>query len=109
MPPQFQNALATNALTRGDFAVLTYWLVPAVRFAQNVGTPPIAIDLSDVPGREEIVRAIALGLLQVDPVTRRVGPSIPVNEAQLERLAGRVLLLRGATCARNVPACRRVL
>lgn len=104
MPPQFQNALATDALTRGDFAVLTYWLVPAVRFAQNVGTPPIAIDLSDVPGREEIVRAIALGVLQVDPVTRRVGPSIPMNEAQLEKFAGRVLLLRGAACARGVPA-----
>jgi tetratricopeptide (TPR) repeat protein len=104
MPPQFQNALASLALTRGDFAVLTYWLVPSVRFAQNVGTPPIAIDLTDVAGREEIVRAIALGVLQVDPVTRRVGPSIPMNEAQLEKFAGRLLLLRGAACARNVPA-----
>lgn len=104
MPPQFQNALASDALTRGDFAVLTYWLVPSVRFAQNVGTPPIAIDLTDVAGREEIVRAIALGILQVDPVTRRVGPSVPMTEAQLEKFAGRLLLLRGAACARNVPA-----
>jgi len=104
MPPQFQRALAADALTRGDFAVLLYWLVPSVRFAQNVGAPPIAIDLTDVAGREEIVRSIALGILQVDPVTRRVGPSVPVNEATLERFAGRVLLLRGAACARSVPA-----
>jgi tetratricopeptide (TPR) repeat protein len=103
MPPQFQRALATDALTRGDFAVLLYWLVPSVRFAQNLGTPPIATDLTDVAGREEMVRAIALGVLQVDPVTRRVGPGGPVNEGQLERLAGRVLMLRGAACAR-VPA-----
>ena len=103
MPPQFQRALTTDVLTRGDFAVLLYWLVPSVRFAQNVGSPPIAIDLTDVSGREEIVRAIALGILQVDPVTRRVGPSQPLNEATLEKFAGRVLLLRGASCARNVP------
>lgn len=103
MPPQFQRALATDSMTRGDFAVLLYWLVPSVRFAQDVGTPPIATDLTDVAGREEIVRAIALGVLQVDPVTRRVGPSVPLNEAHLEKLVARVLLVRGAACAR-VPA-----
>ena len=103
MPPQYQRAVATDALTRADFAVLLYWLVPSVRFAQNVGTPPIAIDLADVPGREEIVRAIALGVLQVDSVTRRVGPATQVSEAMLERLVARVLLVRGASCARGVP------
>jgi tetratricopeptide (TPR) repeat protein len=102
MPPQFQRAMQTDSLTRGDFAVLLYWQVPSVRFAQNISTPPIAIDLADVPGREEIVRAIALGILPVDAVTRRVGPSTPVNAAALERLAGRVLLMRGASCARGV-------
>lgn len=102
MPPQVQRAMATDALTRGDFAVLLYWQVPAVRFAQNLNAPPIATDLADVPGREEIVRAIAIGVLQVDPVTRRVGPATPLNAAALERLAARVLIVRGAPCARGV-------
>ena len=104
MPPQFQRAIATDSVTRSDFAVLLYWLVPSVRFAQNVSTPPIAIDLGDAAGREEIVRAIALGVLQVDPVTRRVNPTTPLTEAMLERLASRVLAVRGASCARGVAA-----
>ena len=104
MPPQFQRAIASDSLTRSDFAVLLYWLVPSVRFAQDVGTPPIAIDLNDTPGRDEIVRAIALGILQVDPITRRVGPANPVDDAMLERLVSRTLAVRGAACARGVPS-----
>jgi tetratricopeptide (TPR) repeat protein len=104
MPPQFQRAMQTDALTRADAAVLFYWQVPAVRFAQNPGAPPIAVDIGDVAGRDEIIRSIALGILQVDPVTRRVGPSTPVNASALERLAARALLVRGAPCARGVPA-----
>jgi Tfp pilus assembly protein PilF len=105
MPLQFQAALESDAITRGDFAVLLYWKVPSVRFAQNLPTPPIAIDI-DVLGREEIIRAIAVGLYDVDPVTRRVNPSRLITAASLSRLAARILSLRGATCARGVPVDR---
>ncbi|HEX7190513.1 MAG TPA: tetratricopeptide repeat protein, partial [Thermoanaerobaculia bacterium] len=74
MPTQFRKAIESEAVTRADLAVLLYWKLASVRFAQNVGTPPIAIDVENATGREEIVRAIALGILQVDPVTRRVSP-----------------------------------
>lgn len=103
MPPQYQRALESEAITRADFAVLLYWKVASIRFAQNLGTPPIAIDIGEVPGRDEIVRAMALGILSVDPVTRRVGPNTPVSAGAFARLTSRVLLLRGAGCARNVP------
>src|SRR5438132_5477447 len=43
MPPQFLRALDSEAITRGDLAVLMYWKVSAVRFAQDLSTPPIAI------------------------------------------------------------------
>ena len=43
----------------------------SIRFAQNVPTPPIAIDIADIPGRDEVIRAMALGIYPVDPVTRR--------------------------------------
>lgn len=104
MPPQFQQALETGTLTRGDFAVLTYWKVNPVRFAQNLPTPPIAVDIADVPGRDEIIRAIAVGIYDVDPVTRRVYPQREVTAANLTRLAGRVLAIGGAACARGVPS-----
>jgi tetratricopeptide (TPR) repeat protein len=103
MPPQYQRAIESDAIDRSDFAVLLYWKVTSVRFAQNLGTPPIAIDIEGVPGREEIIRAIAIGLYDVDPVTRRVSPLRPISAATLTRLAARVLLVRGASCARAVP------
>jgi len=99
MPTQFRKAIESEAATRADLAVLLYWKLASVRFAQNVGTPPIAVDVENATGREEIVRAIALGILQVDPVTRRLGPNAPVSAAALTRYAARVLVSRGATCA----------
>lgn len=103
MPPQFQAALEASTITRADFAVLLYWKVSSIRFAQNVGAPPIAVDI-DVPGREELIRAIALGIFPVDPVTRRVYPSSPVAAGNAARLAARLLLSRGAACAREAAA-----
>lgn len=101
MPPQFTQAIGSEELNRTDLAVLLYWKVASIRFAQNLATPPIAVDVSELPGREEVIRAIAIGMLQVDPVTRRVNPTAPVTAVQLARYAARVLVNRGATCARG--------
>jgi len=103
MPLQFKRAIEDDAVTRADLAVLMYWKVPSVRFAQNLPTPPIATDISETPGREELIRAIALGVYSVDPVTRRVGPGAMVNAAALTRITARLLALRGADCARGLP------
>jgi len=104
MPPQVIRAMEADVITRADLAVLMYWKVASIRFAQNVPAPPIAIDISEAPGRDEIIRAIALGIYQMDPVTRRVNPDAIVNGAALARIAARVLTLRGASCARGVPS-----
>lgn len=104
MPSHFRQALESEAVTRADLAVLLYWKVPSIRFAQNLGSPPIAIDISEVAGREEIIRAIAMGLYEVDPVTRRVNPHRAVTAERLSRLLSRVLTIRGATCARGLGA-----
>jgi predicted Zn-dependent protease len=103
MPPQVLRAMEADVITRADLAVLMYWKIASIRFAQNVPAPPIAIDISEAPGRDEVIRAIALGIYQMDPVTRRVNPDTIVNGAALARIAGRVLTLRGASCARSVP------
>jgi tetratricopeptide (TPR) repeat protein len=109
MPPQYLRAAESEAITRGDFAVLLYWKVASIRFAQNLGIPPIAVDIGDVLGREEMIRAIALGILQVDPVTRRVGPSVPLTANSLTRYAARTLTARGAPCARGLSDPSRIL
>ena len=103
MPPAFRAALDSPAITRADLAILLYWTVPSVRFAQNLATPPIAIDIADLTGRDEIIRAMAIGLYDVDPVTRRVNPLRPVTAARFSLALARVLALRGASCARGVP------
>jgi len=109
MPAQFRKAIEAEVATRADLAVLLYWKIASIRFAQNVGTPPIAIDVENATGREEIVRAIALGILQVDPVTRRVGPNAPVTATALTRYAARVLAARGAGCARGLGEAHMIL
>jgi tetratricopeptide (TPR) repeat protein len=102
MPSHFRTALDSPALTRAELATLLYWTVPSVRFAQNLGAPPIAVDIEEVQGRDEMIRAIALGLFDVDPVTRRVGPFRQVTAGRLSTLLARVLVLRGAACARGL-------
>lgn len=102
MPAHYRTALESSAVTREQFATLLYWTVPAIRFAQNLAAPPIAVDVQDVEGREEVIRAIAIGLFEVDQVTRRVSPHRPVTAARLSTHLSRVLVLRGAACARGV-------
>jgi len=101
MPLQFQRAFESEAITRSDLAVLMYWKIASIRFAQNLGVPPIAIDIGEIPGRDEVIRIIALGIYTVDPVTRRVNPLAPVNAGSLARVAARVLILRGAPCVKS--------
>jgi tetratricopeptide (TPR) repeat protein len=106
MPSHFRTALSSPAITRAELATLLYWTVPAIRFAQNLASPPIAIDVDSVAGREEVIRAIAIGLFEVDPVTRRVNPSRAVTAARLSTHLARVLTLRAASCARGIPQDR---
>ncbi|HEV2720942.1 MAG TPA: tetratricopeptide repeat protein, partial [Thermoanaerobaculia bacterium] len=101
MPPQYRRVLESAAVTRADLAVLMYWDVMSIRFAQDLRTPPIATDIGEIPGRDELIRAMALGIYQVDPVTRRVSPHGPVTNGSLARIAARVLMLRGAACAKS--------
>ncbi len=104
MPPQVLQAMEAESINRAELAVLMYWKVASIRFAQNVPTPPIATDIGEMPGRDEIIRAIALGIYPVDPLTRRVYPDTLVTGSALARAAARVLTLRGASCARQVPS-----
>ncbi|HXI13121.1 MAG TPA: hypothetical protein VNM92_10830 [Thermoanaerobaculia bacterium] len=98
MPRHYQQALDSPSINRANLSVLIYWKLSSVRFAQRLAEPPIAID-TDVAGRDELIRALALRLLPVDPVTRRVEPHRTVTGSNFLRMAARLLSLRGT------PAC----
>ena len=100
LPPQVMRAMQAPVVTRADLAVLMYWTIASIRFAQNVPPPPIATDIADIPGRDEVIRAMALGIYPVDPVTQRVNPDAEVSDATLAKIATRILAIRGAACAR---------
>ena len=103
LPPQFRKAFESEAITRSDLAVLLYWVVSSVRFPSSLGETPIAVDISEGPGREELARAMSLRLLAVDPATREVGPYRLVTSGQFVRVLGRVLSLKpGLKCVRAV-------
>lgn len=103
MPAHQRHAVESFAVTREDLAVLIYWNVPAVRFARNLSEPPIAVDIQDVVGREELIRAMSFRFFSVDPVTRRVEPYRVVSAATVLRILSRLLALRGTpSCASEV-------
>lgn len=95
MPPHYRAAVASLALTRVEFAILAYWTVSPVRFGQPSGSPPVAVDVGNIAGREELVKAIAFGILPVDRATRRADPDRIMTAANAARFLHRVLTVRG--------------
>lgn len=83
--------LATKAeLTRGDFAVLLFWLVADVRSSRPTAGR-IATDVLDHPRQEEIIRVVNLGLLDLDQTLHRFFPSSPMRWNGALRAAERLI------------------
>lgn len=100
LPDRVARLLDASSLLRGDFAALTYWLVPGVRTGPTGGTV-IVSDIVDHPQRQEIVRVLNLGLMApLDPTVRQFAPDDYMRRgaalAALLRMPGR--LGRGAAC-----------
>ena len=99
LPPGVQATAALPELTRAQLAVLLYWLVPEVRHARPA-SGRIATDVLGHPQREELVRAVNLGLLDVDPRVHKVFPNSRVTRGTALRALWRTLWLfeRQAPC-----------
>jgi hypothetical protein len=98
LPQAVRDVGARPALSRADLAVLIYWLVPQVRYAKPSGGR-IATDVLDHPQRDEIVRVINLGILDVDDTLHRFSPGSPVRRATALRAMVRLLQsFGGAAC-----------
>ena len=105
LPQDVQEVAARPELTKGDFAILLYWLVPQVRNSRPTAGR-IATDVLDHPHREEIVRVVNLGLMEVDPTLHRFSPTAPVRRGPALRVVLRMLERFGAgSCAGSANVC----
>ncbi len=90
LPGDVRERAGKDELSRADFSVLLYWLVPQVRYGRsNAGR--IATDILDDPHREEIVHVLNLGLLDVDPTLHHFSPAAPLRRGTALRCLGRLL------------------
>lgn len=90
LPTEAQRLAELQQLDRADFAVLLFWLFPEVRYGQ-ANRARIANDILDHTQREQIVRVINLGLMDVDPSLHHFEPYRPVT--RYEVLAGLLSVL----------------
>lgn len=91
LPEHVRDLGARTALTRGDFAVLVYWLFPSIRHGRAAGAT-IASDILDSPVQREIARVINLGLLGVDPVLHLFHPHRTITRQEAIEALLRLLL-----------------
>jgi hypothetical protein len=108
LPQNVQEVAAKPELTKGDLAVLLYWLVPEVRNSRPTAGR-IATDVLDNPHQEEIIRVVNLGLMDVDPTLHRFSPGAPVRRGPALRVVLRTLARFGkAGCAGGNATARPV-
>lgn len=100
LPRDIQEIAAKPELNRGDLAILLYWLVPQVRNSLPTAGR-IATDVLDNPHREEIVRVVNLGLMDVDATQHRFYPGSSVRRGQALRVVVRTLARFGAASCAN--------
>jgi hypothetical protein len=99
LPERVREVAGKPELNRADWALLLYWLVPEVRYGKP-SEGHIATDVLDHPQREEIVRVVSMGLLDVDETLHRFSPGAPARQATALRSAVRLLARSGTP-----PAC----
>ncbi len=103
-PEAQRQAARARRVTRAGAASLVWWMFPEVREAQVSGSV-VATDVLERRDSRPIMRAVSLGLLDVDGETHRARPDAPLGRAAaaqlLLRLAG---VLRGPDVG---PACLR--
>jgi tetratricopeptide (TPR) repeat protein len=99
VPAEVQELASHPELSRGDFAVLLYWLVPSIRYGRP-GAARIAADILDDPRRSAIARVVSLGVMDVDETLHTFSP-----ERAVHRVEAWSALLRLLTWADPGPAC----
>ena len=98
LPASVREATSRPQVTRADLALLLFWLVPDVRYGHPTSAH-IATDVLDHPAREEIVRVVNLGLLDVDDTVHRFAPERGATRGDALTALTRILVRHQARCA----------
>jgi hypothetical protein len=94
LPAAVRSLAEAPQLSRAGFAVLLYWLAPDVRYGRG-GTVRIATDILDAEHREEIMRVLNLGLIDVDETLHRFYPDAAITRGDALAALLRLLADRG--------------
>ena len=103
-PDAERQAARARRLTRAGAATLVWWMFPEVREAR-ITSGVVATDLLDRRDSRAMMRAVSLGLLDVDPDTHRARPDAPLTRAAAARLLVRLGASLGSP--RTRPECLR--
>ncbi len=102
-PEAEREAARSRRLTRGGAALLVWWNFPEVREAQVAPAGVVASDVLERWDGRVIMRAISLGLLDVDPDTHRARPDASLTRAAAARMM--LLLASRLDRAGLAPGC----
>jgi tetratricopeptide (TPR) repeat protein len=102
-PDAERQAARSRRLTRAGAALLAWWVFPEVREAQVPAAGVVATDVLERRDSRAMMRAVSLGLLDVDPYTHRARPDAPLTRVA----AARMMLMLAARMARSgqTPEC----
>lgn len=102
LPDMAQKAARSSRLTRAQFAVLLWGLVPEVRDMSGPLITDVAVDVVDRTDRTQLLRAVSLGFFSISRETHRLGAELPVSRTELAALLRRLAsLLRSS----SLPGC----
>jgi tetratricopeptide (TPR) repeat protein len=101
-PEPERAAARARRLTRSGAANLTWWMFPEVREAR-VTAGLVATDVLERSDSRPVMRAISLGLLEVDPDTHRARPDAVLTRAAAARWLLRLSAVLGRTALK--PGC----
>lgn len=101
-PAPEREAAESQRLTRAGAASLIWWMFPEIREAR-VSSSAIASDIVSRRDSRAVARAVALGLLDVDPETHRARPDAGLSRRAAARLLVRLLGI--VKPAASAPGC----
>ena len=102
-PDAERETARTRRLSRGGAALLVWWMFPEVREARVESAGVVATDVLERKDSRVMMRAVSMGLLEVDPNTHRARPDAPLTRASAARMM--VLLAPRLSRPGPLPAC----
>jgi tetratricopeptide (TPR) repeat protein len=88
LPTYVQNALRAPSLSRSQLAVLLVSLAPQIESISG-GRVPLLQDIVDLPSYREILTAVRLELLEIDPLEHRFFPDRDITDDEVrEAISG---------------------